>query len=111
MKKVLLYLGAIIILASFSFAADKFVMPAGTIQLKTNIIKPAKMHAKGKVIEISDNHIIIVRKVKGDTENMEFKLDKPAKNVIVNDNVKINYIERDGNLIALKVIKVIRKKR
>lgn len=110
MKKVLFYLFAIIISASFSFASDKYVITADTSQLKASIIKPAKMHAKGKVIEISEDHIIVVRKVKGDTEKMEFKLEKPTVNVNVNDYVKINYIEKDGNLIVLKVIKIVYKK-
>jgi hypothetical protein len=41
---------------------------------------------------------------------MEFALEKPVKNIIVNDSVKIDYIENDGKLIASRVAKVIFKK-
>jgi hypothetical protein len=69
------------------------------------------MHATGKVIEISDASIKIERTVKGAVETMEFALEKPVKNVIVNDSVKIAYIENDGKLIASRVAKVILKKK
>ena len=69
------------------------------------------MHATGKVIEISDESVKIERTVKGDVETMEFALEKPVKNIIVNDSVKIDYIEKDGKLIVSRVAKVIFKKK
>ena len=53
----------------------------------------------------------IERTVKGDVETMEFALEKPVKNIIVNDSVKIDYMEKDGKLIASRVAKVIFKKK
>ena len=42
---------------------------------------------------------------------MEFALEKPVKNMIVNDFVKIDYMEKDGKLIASRVAKVTLKKK
>jgi hypothetical protein len=69
------------------------------------------MHATGKVTEISDESIKIERIVKGDAETMEFALEKPVKNIIVSDSVKIDYMEKDGKLIASRVAKVTFKKK
>jgi hypothetical protein len=112
MKKALWYIvGTVFLLSTLAFAADKDASPAKASPVKTNIVKAAKMHATGKVIEISDESIKIERTVKGDVETMEFTLDKPVKNIIVNDSVKIAYTDKDGKLIASRVAKVSFKKK
>jgi len=112
MKKVLWYLaGSIFLLSTLAFAIDKAESPVKVDPVKTNIVKGAKMHATGKVIEISDASIKIERTVKGDVETMEFTLEKPVKNIIISDSVKIDYMEKDGKLIASKVAKVTLKKK
>ena len=112
MKKALWYvLGTVFLLSTLAFAADKAVSPAKADPVKTNIVKAAKMHATGKVIEISDESIKIERTVKGDAETMEFALEKPVKNIIVSDSVKIDYLEKDGKLMASRVAKVTFKKK
>ncbi len=112
MKKVLWYLvGAIFLLTTLAFAADKTASSVTADTVKTNIVKAAKMHATGKVVEISDEAIKIERTVKGDIENMEFALDKPVAGIMVNDSVKIAYTEKDGKLTALRVVKVTLKKK
>ena len=112
MKKALWYvLGTVFLLSTLAFAADKAVSPAKADPVKTNIVKAAKMHATGKVIEISDESIKIERTVKGDVETMEFALEKPVKNIFVNDSVKIDYLEKDGKLTASRVAKVTFKKK
>ncbi len=89
MKKVLWYVaGSIFLLSTLAFAADMTASPVEVDPVKTNIVKAAKMHATGKVIEISDESVKIERTVKGDVETMEFALEKPVKNIIVNDSVK-----------------------
>ena len=108
MKKALLYIvGVVFLLSTLAFAVDKPTSPSNADPIKTNIVKAAKMHATGKVIEISNESIKIERTVKGDVETMEFALEKPVTNIIVNDSVKIEYIEKDGKLIASRVAKVI----
>lgn len=102
MKKVLsCIIGMVFLLSATAFAVEK----------ATPAVKAAKMHATGKVIEISNEFIKIERTLKGDMESMEFSLDKPAVNVSVNDSVKIEYIEKDGKLVASNVVKVILKKK
>jgi len=112
MKKALLYVvGTAFLLSTLSFAADKATSPVKADPVKTNIVKAAKMHATGKVIEISGETIKIERTVKGDVETMEFTLDKSVKSIIINDSVKIDYMEKDGKLIASRVAKVTFKKK
>jgi len=112
MKKALWYVvGTVFLLSTLAFAADKAVPPAKADPVKTNIVKAAKMHATGKIIEISDESVKIERTVKGDVETMEFALEKPVKNIIINDSVKIDYMEKDGKLIASRVAKVTFKKK
>ena len=112
MKKALWYLvGAVFFVSTLAFAADKSASPVMTGPVKANNIKVAKMHATGKVIEISNESIKIERTVKGDIETMDFDLDKPAINIMVNDSVKIDYTEKDGRLVASRVVKVTVKKK
>ena len=112
MKKALWYVvGTVFLLSTLAFAADKAASPDKAGPVKTTIVKAAKMHATGKVIEISDESVKIERTVKGDVETMEFALEKPVKNIIVSDSVKIDYMEKDGKLIASRVAKVSFKKK
>jgi hypothetical protein len=112
MKKALWYVvGTVLLLSTLAFAADKAASPDKAGPVKTNIVKAAKMHATGKVIEISDASIKIERTVKGDVGTMEFSLEKPVKNIITNDSVKIDYMEKDGKLTASRVAKVTFKKK
>ena len=112
MKKALWYVvGTVFLLSTLAFAADKATSPDKAGPVKTTIVKAAKMHATGKVTEISDESVKIERTVKGDVETMEFALEKPLKNIIISDSVKIDYMEKDGKLTASRVAKVILKKK
>ena len=112
MKKALWYVvGTVFLLSTLAFAADKAASPDKAGPVKTTIVKAAKMHATGKVTEISDESVKIERTVKGDVETMEFALEKPLKNIIISDSVKIDYMEKDGKLTASRVAKVILKKK
>jgi hypothetical protein len=112
MKKALWYAaGAIFLLSTLAFAVDNPSSSVKVAPVKTNIVKAAKMHATGKVIEISNEAVKIERTVKGDVETMEFALEKPVNNVIINDSVKIDYMEKDGKLTASRVAKVTLKKK
>lgn len=107
MKKTLVCMtGVICLLAAFAFAAD---MPATSSNqsavLKTTNVKTAKMNARGKVVEISDTAIKIERSIKGNVEIMEFALENPVKDIVVNDSVKIVYSVKDGKLTAARVAK------
>jgi ribosomal 50S subunit-recycling heat shock protein len=107
MNKVWLNIVAVFFVLTFlAFAAEKPASNIKTNAVKTNIVKAAKMHATGKVIEIYYESIKIERTVKGDIETMEFALAKPSTGIIINDSVKIDYTEKDGKLIASRVSKV-----
>lgn len=105
-KKLVCLTGIICLLAALAFAADKPVTQAnqGAV-LKTTSVKTAKMNARGKVVEISDTTIKIARSIKGNVEIMEFALENPAQDIVVNDSVKIDYSVKDGKLTASRVAK------
>jgi len=107
MKKTLLCLTCVIcLLAAFAYAADKTATETNQgVVLKTTNVKTAKMNARGKVVEISDKAIKIERNIKGNAEIMEFALENPAKDILVNDSVKIDYSVKDGKLTASRVAK------
>jgi len=111
MKKSFLYIfGGIFLLTAFAYAADNSApesIKTGTV--KTISVKAAKMNARGKVIEISDEAITIERTVRGNVEKIKFELDKPAENIAVNDSVSIAYTEQDGKLMASRVSKTAQK--
>lgn len=109
MKKTFVCLaGLFCLLAAFSFAADKNATTSNQSDvLKTAAVKTAKMNARGKVVEISDTSIKIERSIKGNVEIMEFGLETPAKDIAVNDSVKIDYSVKDGKLTASRVAKQV----
>jgi hypothetical protein len=113
MKTVFLYIVCgFFLLTVFAFAANKSVpgaIKADTV--KTNSVKAAKMNARGKVVEISDETITIERAVRGNVEKINFELDNPVENVAVNDFVSIAYIEKDGKLMASRVTKTTTTKK
>ena len=84
MKRALVYIVSVaFLLSALAFAADKPATDTTKVDpAKTNVVKSAKMHATGKVIEISDSSIKIERTVKDNAETMEFVLDKPTENVL-----------------------------
>jgi hypothetical protein len=109
MKKTLVCFAAVIcLLAAFAYAADKPATEAKQgVVLKTTNVKTAKMNARGKVVEISDKAIKIERSIKGNVEIMEFALENPAQDIVMNDSVKIDYSVKDGKLTASRVAKLI----
>ncbi len=107
MKKTLVCItGLICILAAFSYAADKPATEAkqGAV-LKAANVKTAKMNASGRVVEISSTAIKIERSIKGNAEIMQFAMENPVQDIVVNDSVKIDYSVKDGKLTASRVAK------
>ena len=102
MKKALVCVaGLICVLAAFSYAADKPTTKA----TPSAVFKTAKMNASGKVVEISSTAIKIERNIKDNAEIMEFALENPVQDIVVNDSVKIDYSVKDGKLTASRVAK------
>lgn len=108
MKRTLVCIvGVICVLAAFTYAADPPATPTNQgVVLKSASVKSAKMNARGKVVEISDKAIKIERSIKGNVEIMEFALETPVMNVVVNDSVKIDYSVKEGKLTASRVAKL-----
>jgi hypothetical protein len=101
--------GLVFVLSTFAFAGD---IPVSTANAgPRSVVKAAKMHATGKVVEISNESIKIERTLKGDVETMAFDLEKPSTGIVINDAVKIEYTEKDGKLTASRVTKVTFKKK
>jgi len=113
MKSALVYIVSVaFLLSTLAFAAYKSATDTTKVDpAKTNVVKSAKMNARGKVIDISDSSIKIERTVRGNVEVMQFALENPTENVAVNDTVKIAYINEDGRLFATRVAKVDSKKK
>lgn len=108
MKKVLIgIISMICFLATFALAADKpvTVSDQGTT-LKATAVKTARMNARGTVVDVSDTAVTIERRIKGNSEMMEFALESPATNILVNDFVKIDYSIKDGKLTASRLVKL-----
>ncbi|MDD3248877.1 MAG: hypothetical protein PHF23_00690 [Smithellaceae bacterium] len=100
MKKVLICTTAIVcLLAVFAFSADK----TGVSPTKGVFPKTATMNARGRVVEISEKAVRIERSIKGKTEIMEFALESPAADIVVNDSIKIDYTVKDGKLTASRI--------
>ncbi len=111
MKKLICYLlGVFFLLSNITFAADTPVSVDNVEQGGKIISKTAEMHARGKVVEISETSVKIERTVKGNIEVMEFTLDEPAENISVNDFIKVAYTVNGSQLNASKISKVKAKK-
>lgn len=108
MKKFLFCItGAICLLAVFAFAADQTAAPSNpSTVMKPANVKIAKMNARGKVVDITGKSIKIERSIKGSVEIMEFTLENPAQDIVVDDFVKIDYIVKEGTLVVSKVAKL-----
>lgn len=109
MKYILCWItGCVFIFSVTALAADKTATFGKNESVKP-VIKTAKMHATGKVVEIKGTTIKIERNIKGEAGIIEFVLEKFPADIGVNDFVKIDYVDRDGILTALKVNKIILK--
>ena len=67
-----------------------------------------RLRAMGKVTEVSETNLKIERTLKGKdgaSEIMEFVLEKPEK-VEIGEKVRVSYIQREGQYMALRVVKV-----
>ena len=62
-----------------------------------------EMSTAGKVLEVSDKVLKMERTLKGKTETMDFSLDKPFTDIAVGDQIKVDYLEKDGRNILIRV--------
>ena len=108
MKRLMLIAaGLVFLLFAWAFAADPPVSTAPVAPAKAS--KITKMRAPGTILEISDVLLKIERKIKDKVETMEFVLEKPVK-FKAGDRVRVTYVEKDGKMIATRVVKAVEVK-
>lgn len=104
----------VFVLSACAFAADgPSTAPTKAEPSKAATVKPPKetrVSITGVVKEISDTMIMVERTVKGNTETMQFILDKPVEQINAGDKVRVIYIKKDDKHIAIKVSPVVAKK-
>lgn len=106
MKRLMLFAaGLTFLLFAWAFAADQPVSTAPAA-VTSQTAKITRMRAPGTVLEISDVVLKIERKIKDRVETMEFVLEKPVK-FKVGDRVRVSYVEKDGKMIATRVVKAV----
>jgi hypothetical protein len=112
MKRYMVWTIALVFLFCTSvIAAEKAAAPAApaTPAVKAEPAKAAiekkevKKDAAGKVLEISDKILKIERTLKGKAEIMEFILEKPFPNIAAGDQIKVNYLEKEGRNVLISV--------
>jgi len=98
MKRFLTITAALMLLAiTLALAAEK---PPAAPPLRPRV---PEMSAAGKVMEISDTVLRIERTLKGKVETMEFYLEKPFLNIKVGEQIRVNYREKEGRNVLLRV--------
>ncbi|MHB8909843.1 MAG: hypothetical protein ACYDAA_13300 [Syntrophales bacterium] len=99
MKRFLILAATLMLLCfTLAFAAEK------TPAVRSPRVRTPEMSAAGKVIEVSDTGLKIERVLKGEVETMEFFLEKPFPNVVVGEQIKASYREKDGRNILIRVL-------
>jgi hypothetical protein len=101
-----------IVLIIGSFGASAFLYAATSDKAEKTVSAPGaavvvrvtKMRAAGIVIEATDATLKIERKVKDKAETMVFVLEKPLVNIKVGDKVRVSYITREDQNVAIIVV-------
>jgi hypothetical protein len=99
MKRFLIISGSLMLLCfTLVFAAEK--------KQATPVPPPPRvpeMSTAGRVMTVSDTILKIERTLKGKAEIMEFVLEKPFANITVGDQLKVSYIEKNGQNVLIRV--------
>ena len=85
-----------LVLRRFSGLQEKTAVPPSPPRVP-------EMSAAGKVIEITAALLRIERTLKGEAETMEFILEKPFTNIVVGDQIKVSYREKNGRNVLIRV--------
>lgn len=103
-RGMLIAAGLVFLLFAWAIAADPPASKAPAAPARAD--KVTRMRAPGTILEISDAALKIERRIKDKVETMEFMLEKPVK-FKAGDRVRISYVERDGKMIATRVVKAV----
>ncbi|HUH65265.1 MAG TPA: hypothetical protein VLZ07_02435 [Syntrophales bacterium] len=107
-RLIVLAAGLVFMFSAAVFAVDGPSQPS--VKAGSKPPKETRVSIIGIVKEISDTTISVERTVRGETEVMEFALEKPVEKINVGDKVKINYLKRDGKNVATRVSPFVVKK-
>ena len=106
MKRLFVFVVALSFLfCASAFAVDQPVPAAKPEPAKAAPVKVATMQATGKVLEVTDVLLKIEKIVKKKAETKEFVLEKPVAKVKAGDKVTVFYVEKEGKMVATKVVK------
>jgi len=97
-----LSIGACIVFIFFLFPLAR-----GEQKALPTTTRVTKMRAGGVVTELTEKTIKIKRQVKNSEEIVEFSLEKPVEKIKVGDKVKVSYIIKNGEKVAIKVTRDI----
>jgi hypothetical protein len=100
MKRFLVIAATLIGIAFTLALAAENPMPKPSASVTPRV---PEMSTAGKVLEVSDKVLKIERTLKGKTETMDFSLDKPFTDIAVGDQIKVDYLEKDGRNILIRV--------
>jgi uncharacterized ParB-like nuclease family protein len=98
MKRFLVIAAALIGIAFTLALAAENPMPKPSVTPRV-----PEMSTAGKVLEVSDKVLKMERTLKGKTETMDFSLDKPFTDISVGDQIKVDYLEKDGRNMLIRV--------
>lgn len=98
MKRFLVIAAALIGIAFTLALAAENPMPNPSVTPRV-----PEMSTAGKVLEVSDKVLKMERTLKGKTETMDFSLDKPFTDIAVGDQIKVDYLEKDGRNMLIRV--------
>lgn len=107
MKRLLVFIvGLSFLFCASAFAVDQPAPAAKPEPAKAAPVKMAKMQATGKVVEVTDTMLKIEKMVKGKAETKEFVLEKPLAKIKAGEKVTVMYVEKEGKMVAVKVVPV-----
>jgi hypothetical protein len=62
-----------------------------------------EMSTAGKVLEVSETLLTIERTLKGKVETMVFVLEAPLPDIAVGDQLRVNYLRKDGQNVLIRL--------
>lgn len=93
--------GIAILSAAWLFLGFSLVFAAEQAPSRLSPRTP-EMSTAGRVLEVSETLLTIERTLKGKVETMTFVLERPLPEVIVGDQLRVNYLQREGQNVLTR---------
>ena len=103
-RKMVFLISFVFLFTLTSIAAAERTTPASTKEApaKEKVVKRQKT---GKVLKISDTHLVLTFKKKGEQETMDFVLTSPEK-LSIGERVTVYFIERNDGKREVTRVKI-----